>query len=47
MTKEELENRLDMVEKMITKGVTKDLPFLNAMYQKLLDKLVELDLKGD
>ena len=46
LTKEQIENRLTMLEKMMATADSKSLPSLNATYQKLLDKLVEYDLSG-
>jgi hypothetical protein len=40
----QLEVRLAVLEKMIQNADAKDLPYLNATYQKLLDRLVALDL---
>ncbi len=45
MTVQQLETRLDFVERLIAKADVKDLPSLNAIYKKLMDRLVELDLK--
>lgn len=44
MTNEEIEKRLFMLEKMIAVANAKDLPALNASYQKLMDKLVDSDV---
>ena len=44
MTNEEIEKRLFMLEKMMATAGAKDLPALNASYQKLMDKLVDSDI---
>jgi len=45
MTKEQLETRLDYIESLIAKERDpKNLPYLNDTFQKLLDRLVEIDL---
>jgi hypothetical protein len=45
LSKEQLETRLDWIEGLITKERDeKNLPYLNATYQKLMDKLVQIDL---
>ena len=46
MTAEDLERRLAYVEKLIAEANPKDLPYLNDLFQKLLDRLVALDLAG-
>jgi hypothetical protein len=43
MTNEEIEKRLFMLEKMMTVANPKDLPALNASYQKLMEKLADSD----
>jgi len=45
MTNEQIETRLTTLEKMMATANVKDLPALNAAYQKLMDKLVESDMK--
>jgi len=44
MTVLQLEARLDWVEGLIQTAHPKDLPCLNDLYQKILDRLVKLDL---
>lgn len=46
MTKDQLENRLEYVEDMINKANPKDLPYLNDLFQKLINRIVELDIEG-
>lgn len=46
MTLRQLENRLDYIENLINHADAKDLPALNDTYQKLLDRIVNLDLCG-
>jgi hypothetical protein len=45
MTAEEIEKRLNVLERIMATASIKDLPALNATYQKLMDKLVQIDLK--
>jgi hypothetical protein len=47
MTKTQLETRLDFIEGLMNKASAKDLPGLNATFQKLMDRLVALDLSGE
>jgi hypothetical protein len=45
MTKQEIESKLSCVENMIAKAThPQDLASLNQLYNRLLDKLVEMDL---
>lgn len=47
VTAAQLEARLSMVERLIAEcRDSKSLPALNATYQKLIDRLVALDLAG-
>jgi hypothetical protein len=46
MTKEQLETRLDFIEDLIERANPKSLPYLNRIYQKLMDRLVALDMSG-
>ena len=46
MTKQHLEASLDWLEKQIAEAHYKDLPYLNATYQKVLEKLVDMDLES-
>lgn len=46
LTEKQLETRLDWVEQQIAKETdTKQLAFWNQLFQKLLDKLVAIDLE--
>ena len=45
MTVEEIEKRLCVLERIMATASIKDLPALNATYQKLMDKLIQIDLK--
>ena len=42
----EIEKRLCMLEKLMATANPKDLPALNATYQKLMDKLVTSDVEA-
>jgi ribosome-binding protein aMBF1 (putative translation factor) len=44
LTDEQLAHRLDMMEKLIARADTKDLPYHNDTFQKLLDEQVRRDL---
>jgi hypothetical protein len=44
---QQLEWGLDWLENMIATANPKDLPYLNAAYQKIFDRLVELDLRKE
>jgi hypothetical protein len=46
VTLRQLETRLDIIENLIAHADAKDLPKLNETYQKLLDRIVNLDLAG-
>jgi hypothetical protein len=47
MNKQQLETRLDFIESQIAKcRDSKSLPALNATFEKLMDRLVALDLAG-
>jgi len=43
MTNEQIETRLTTLEKMMATANPKDLPALNASYQKLMEKLADSD----
>jgi len=45
LTDQQLAQRLDMVERMIGRADPKDLPALNAMFQKLIDEQVRRDIE--
>lgn len=45
LTNEQIESRLNMLEALIAKADAKDLPALNATFQKLLDEQVRRDLE--
>lgn len=48
MTESQLNAKLDVIERMIAKERnTSTLKTLNNCYQKLINKLVEMDLKND
>lgn len=44
MTDEQIETRLSFIERQMATASPKDLPYLNATYQKLMDRLVSLDM---
>jgi hypothetical protein len=44
LTDEQIENRLAMLEQMIARANPKDLPYLNATFQRLLDERVQRKL---
>ncbi len=44
LSDDQIEARLDLVEKLIARAQTKDLPALNATFQKLMDEQVRRDL---
>lgn len=45
MTKEELERRADAIEKRIAQAPNKELPTLNQCFQKIMERLVALDME--
>ncbi len=46
MTVTQLESRLTFIENHMAVAGPKDLPYLTATYQKLMDRLVALDMAG-
>lgn len=46
MTTEQLETRLRILEGMMSRANPKDLPVLNETYQRIMERLVALDLAG-
>ena len=44
LTDQQIESRLAMIEKMIARADPKDLPSLNATFQKLIEEQVRRDL---
>lgn len=42
-----IDARMNMLEKMIIHGHLKDLPYLNAMFHRLLDEQVRRDLERE
>ncbi len=47
LTIEQLEARLDWLERLMSRANLKDLPCLNATYQRVLDELVRRDLEPE
>jgi hypothetical protein len=47
LTDAQIESRLDMLESMIRRADRKDLPYLNATFQRLLDEQVRRDLEKE